>query len=341
MKKHRRFENMKTVRCSILGFGAIGQGVAEVLLMKKEYLESIGLEVLVVAVVDSKGATVNPEGVDLADCLSRKRTGGTVAIDKLTGVEVIRSVDHELVIETTPTNIVTGGAGLQNMIAAFETGKDVITSNKGPLTLKYRELMEAAKAAGSNFRFEATVGGSMPIINLANEVLAGNKLRSIKGILNGTCNYILTRMLEERASYKDILAESMELGIAETDPTYDVEGIDTACKLVILANSIFGLDATYRDVEVTGITKITPEALEMAYERGHVIKLIGEVSRERIHVAPRLVPINHPLAVKGTLNVASIDTELAGEITVTGKGAGPIETASAVLSDLVAIYGNR
>jgi len=332
---------MKTVRCSILGFGAIGQGVAEVLLMKKEYLESIGLEILVVAVVDSRGATVNLAGVDLADCITRKRTKGTVAIEKLTGVEVIKSVDHELVIETTPTNIVTGGAGLQNMLAAFETGKDVITSNKGPLTLKYRELVEAAKAAGSRFRFEATVGGSMPIINLANEVLAGNRLKSIKGILNGTCNYILTRMLEERASYKDILAESMELGIAETDPTYDVDGIDTACKLVILANAIFGLDVTYKDVEVTGITKITPEALEMAYERGHVIKLIGEVSREKIHVAPRLVPINHPLDVRGTLNVASIYTELAGEITVTGKGAGPIETASAILSDLIAIYGNR
>ncbi len=296
---------MKTVRCSILGFGAIGQGVAEVLLMKKEYLESIGLEIQVVAVVDSRGATVNPAGVDLADCLARKRTKGTVAIEKLTGVEVIKSVNHELVIETTPTNIVTGGAGLQNMLAAFETGKDVITSNKGPLTLKYRELMEAAKNAGSKFRF------------------------------------ILTRMLEERASYKDILAESMELGIAETDPTYDVDGIDTACKLVILANAIFGLDVTYKDVEVTGITKITPEALEMAYERGHVIKLIGEVSREKIHVAPRLVPINHPLDVRGTLNVASIDTELAGEITVTGKGAGPIETASAILSDLIAIYGNQ
>ncbi|MDQ1275282.1 MAG: homoserine dehydrogenase [Euryarchaeota archaeon] len=332
---------MKTVRCSILGFGAIGQGVAQVLLTKKEYLESIGLEVLVVAVVDSKGATINPEGVDLADCISRKKTKGTVAIEKLTGVEVIKSVDHELVIETTPTNIVTGGAGLQNMLTAFETGKDVITSNKGPLTLKYRELMEAAKTAGSSFRFEATVGGSMPIINLANEVLAGNRLKSIKGILNGTCNYILTRMLEERASYKDILAESMELGIAETDPTYDVDGIDTACKLVILANAIFGLNVTYRDVEVTGITKITPEALEMAYERGHVIKLIGEVSREKIHVAPRLVPINHPLDVRGTLNVASIDTELAGEITVTGKGAGPIETSSAILSDLIAIYGNQ
>jgi homoserine dehydrogenase len=187
---------MKTVCCSILGFGAIGQGVAEVLLMKKEYLESIGLEVKVVAVVDSKGATVNSEGVNIADCLARKRASGTVALENISGVEIIRSVDHELVIETTPTNIINGGAGLQNMLAAFQTGKDVITSNKGPLTLKYRELMETARAAGSNFRFEATVGGSMPIINLANEVLAGNKVISIKGILNGTCNYILTRMLE-------------------------------------------------------------------------------------------------------------------------------------------------
>ncbi|MDQ1254129.1 MAG: homoserine dehydrogenase [Euryarchaeota archaeon] len=332
---------MKTVCCSILGFGAIGQGVAEVLLMKKEYLKSIGLEVKVVAVVDSKGATVNPLGVDLADCLSRKRESGTVAIENISGADVIRSLEHDLVIETTPTNIVTGGAGLQNMFTAFETGKDVITSNKGPLTLKYRELMEAAKASGSEFRFEATVGGSMPIINLANEVLAGNHIISIKGILNGTCNYILTRMLEERASYTDILAESMELGIAETDPTYDVEGIDTACKLVILANAIFGRNVTYKDVEVTGITKITTEALEMAYERGHVIKLIGEVGREKIQVAPRLVPIKHPLAVGGTLNIASVYTELAGEITVTGKGAGPIETSSAILSDLIAIYGKN
>ncbi len=329
---------MKTLRCSIIGFGAIGQGVAEVLLLKKEFLEDTGLDVRVVAIVDSRGATIDPDGVDLADCLARKREKGTVALEKITGLEVIKSVDHELVIETTPTNIETGGAGLQNMLAAFEKGRDVVTSNKGPLTLKYRELVETAKAAGCRFRFEATVGGSMPVINLANEVLAGNNIRSIKGILNGTCNYILTRMMEERASYTDILAESMELGIAETDPTYDVEGIDTACKLVILANSIFGLDATYKDVDVTGITKITPEALEMAYQNGHVIKLIGEVSRDGIHVAPRLVPVNHPLAVGGTLNVASVDTELAGEITVTGRGAGSVETASAILSDLISIY---
>ncbi|MDD4331264.1 MAG: homoserine dehydrogenase [Methanosarcinaceae archaeon] len=329
---------MKTIRTSIIGFGAIGQGVAEVLLLKKEYLRSLGLEVRVVAVADSKGATFNPNGVDLAKCLVRKRETGTVALEKLSGLELIKRLDHELVIETTPTNIETGGVGLQNMRAAFETGKDMVTSNKGPLTLKYGELQEAAKAAGSKFRFEASVGGAMPIINLVNEVLAGNEVKGIKGILNGTCNYILSRMLEEKASYKDILAESMELGIAETDPSYDVEGIDTACKLVILANALFGLDATYNDVEVTGITKITPDALEMAQENGYVIKLIGEVSRKGLQVAPRLVPIKHPLAVGGTLNVASVDTELAGEITVTGKGAGPIETASAILSDLISIY---
>ena len=329
---------MKTVRCSIIGFGVIGQGVAEVLLRKKEFLESLGLDVRVVAVADSKGATIAPEGVDLAGCLASKREKGTVALEKLTGPEVIRTVEHELVIETTPTNIKTGEPGLENMFTAFEMGRDVITSNKGPLAMKYRELVKTAKASGCRFRFEATVGGAMPVINLINEILAGNRVKSIKGIFNGTCNYILSRMLEEKATYKDILAESIELGIAETDPRYDVEGIDTACKLVILANAIFGLDATYRDVEVTGITKITPEALDMAYKNGHVIKLIGDVSRKGIHVAPRLVPINHPLAVGGTLNVASVDTELAGEITVTGKGAGSIETASAVLSDLLAIY---
>lgn len=329
---------MKTVRCSIIGFGVIGQGVAEVLLRKKEYLESLGLDVRVVAVVDSKGATIAPEGVDLVKCLASKKEKGTVALEKFTGPEVIKTVEHELVIETTPTNIKTGGAGLENMFTAFEMGRDVVTSNKGPLAMKYKELVTTAKASGCRFRFEATVGGSMPIINLINEILAGNRVKSIKGIFNGTCNYILSRMLEEKASYTDILAESIELGIAETDPRYDVEGVDTACKLVILANAIFGLNATYRDVEVTGITKITPEALDMAYKNGHVIKLIGEVSREGIHVAPRLVPINHPLAVGGTLNVASVDTELAGEITVTGKGAGAIETASAVLSDLIAIY---
>jgi len=329
---------MKTIRASIIGFGAVGQGVAEVLLRKNEYLKNIGLDITVVAVADSRSAAIDPNGVDLSKVLNRKRTEGTVGSEKLTGLEIITNIEHELVIETTPTDINTGGAGLPNMLAAFEHGRDVVTSNKGPLALKYRELVEIAKKNGSNFKFEATVGGAMPIINLTRDVLAGNEILSIEGIFNGTCNYILTRMMEEHASYEQMLAESQELGIAETDPAYDVEGIDAASKLVILANSIFGIDATYKNVDVTGITKITPESLMLAQDDGYVIKLIGEVKKDLIRVGPRLVPVGHPLAVGGTLNVASVQTDLAGTVTIKGRGAGSIETASAIIGDIISIY---
>lgn len=329
---------MKTIRASIIGFGAVGQGVAEVLLQKDEYLKNIGLDIKVVAVADSKGAATNPDGVDLSKVMSHKRDEGTVGFEKLTGLEVITNIDHEIVIETTPTDINTGGVGLPNMLAAFEHGRDVVTSNKGPLALKYRELAEIAKENGSNFKFEATVGGAMPIINLTRDVLAGNEIISIEGILNGTCNYILSRMMEEQAPYEQMLAESQELGIAETDPTYDVEGIDAACKLVILANSIFNMDVTYKDIDVKGITKITPESLMLAQDDGYVIKQIGEVKKDLIRVGPRLVPVGHPLAVGGTLNVASVQTDLAGTVTITGRGAGSIETASAIISDVISIY---
>lgn len=333
---------MKTIRTSIIGFGAVGQGVAEVLLQKEKYLKNIGLDIKVVAIVDSKGAALDPDGLDLLKVLSQKRARGkgkgTVGSEKLTGLEIITNIDHELVIETTPTDIETGGVGLVNMRAAFEHGRDVVTSNKGPLALKYRELSGIASENGSRFKFEATVGGAMPIINLIRDVLAGNDIISIEGILNGTCNYILTRMMEEQASYEQMLAESQELNIAETDPTYDVEGIDAACKLVILANSIFGMDANYKDVDVKGITKITPESLMLAQDDGYVVKLIGEVRKDLIRVGPRLVPVGNPLAVGGTLNVASIQTDLAGTVTITGRGAGSIETASAIISDIIAIY---
>ncbi|ADI73788.1 Homoserine dehydrogenase [Methanohalobium evestigatum Z-7303] len=329
---------MKTIRASISGFGAVGQGVAEVLLKKQDYLKNVGLDIKIIAISDSKGSEINTDGIDLSSALARKREKGTVALEDKSSLEIIESVDHDLVIETTSTDINTGGIGLKNMLSAFNSGKDVVTSNKGPLALKYNELMEASRNSGSNFRFEATVGGAMPIINLIKDVLAGNDVISVEGILNGTCNYILTRMMEENAPYEQMLAESQELGIAETDPSYDVDGIDSACKLVILANSVFGMCLSYKDVDVTGITKITPESLLLAQNNGYVIKLIGEVKDNLIRVAPRLVPEDSPLAVGGTLNVASIQTDLSGTVTVTGRGAGSIETASAVLSDIVSIY---
>ncbi|MDV0446546.1 hypothetical protein MsAg5_03910 [Methanosarcinaceae archaeon Ag5] len=333
---------MKVVKVTIIGFGSIGQGVAKALLMKKAELKREGIDLSVVAITDSKGAAIDEKGLDLQKCLQNKAETGTVASKDhlgMTGLDVIQKIDHDLVIEVTPTDIQTGGAGLINMTAALESKKDVVTSNKGPLTMKFRELSNLAEKNGCAFKFEATVGGAMPVINLMNEVMAGNEIKSVKGIFNGTCNYILTRMYEEKSGYSEILTEAVDLGIAETDPSYDVEGIDTACKVVILANAVFGMNKTIKDVDITGITNVTYEALEMSAKSGKTIKLIGEVRKDgKLSVAPRLVPIGHPLSVSGTLNVAAVQTDLAGEITVTGKGAGSLETASAILSDIISVY---
>ncbi|MEA1895385.1 MAG: homoserine dehydrogenase [Euryarchaeota archaeon] len=332
-----------SIRISIIGFGAVGQGVADAL-MRTDY------PIEVVAIADSRGAVVNAAGIDLASALQRKRGTGTVAVAAtvadmdggavadaagMTALDVIAGVDHEIMVEATSTDIITGGIGLSHIRGAFESGRHVVTSNKGPLVVAYSELCGLARKHDRHFRFEATVGGSMPAINLSNEALAGNRIISIEGVLNGTCNYILTRMDDEGVSYEHVLGEAQELGIAEADPSADVDGIDTAAKIVILANSVFGMDAGYDDVDVTGITKITPESFKLAKEEGHTIKLIGEIQDGVLKVAPKMVPRNHPLSIGGTFNLASIQTELAGRITIGGIGAGSVETASAILSDIL------
>ncbi len=334
-----------TLRISIIGFGAVGQGVADAL-MRTAY------PIKVVAIADSRGAVMDATGVDLASALQRKRETGTVALpdtdegavadtEGMTALDAIVGMDHEIMVEATPTDISTGGIGLSYIRKAFESGRHVVTSNKGPLVVAYSELCGLARKNDLYFRFEATVGGAMPAINLSNETLAGNRIISIEGVLNGTCNYILTRMDDEGVSYEHALGEAQELGIAEADPSADVDGIDTAAKIVILANSVFGMDVGYDDVDVTGITKITPESFKLAKEEGHTIKLIGEIRDGVLKVAPKMVPRNHPLSIGGTFNLASIQTELAGRITIGGIGAGSVETASAILSDILWIEGHQ
>jgi homoserine dehydrogenase len=321
------------MRVSIIGFGGVGQSVAGVLQREREHLSRKGLNVKVVAVTDLWGAMIDEDGLDLANVVDKK-----APVVDMSSLDVIEQVPHDVMIESTPTSIDSGEPGMSHMLTALNNNRHVVTSNKGPLALNYSELMELADRNNLELRFEATVGGVMPMINLARECLAANEIMSIKGILNGTCNYILSRMTEDRLPYEHVLSEAQELGIAEADPTYDVEGIDTACKLVILANAVFNLNSTYRDVEVVGIEDITLEALKLADESGYVVKLIGEVRKDgTMRVAPRLVPVGHPLAVSGTLNAASIITDTAGEISVTGRGAGGMEAASAIVSDLVAV----
>ena len=327
----------ETVRISIIGFGYVGSGVAEVIRRKREAIaRKHGIDLKIVGIADLNGVIADEQG--LSEEAIRALKAGEKQGD-MTSLDIIRDVAHEVMVETTPTNVETGEPGLTHIITALESGRHVVTSNKGPIALEYQKLMELAAKHDKEIKFEASVGGAMPLISVVRENLAGNGVMSIKGILNGTCNYILTRMAEEDLPYEHVLKEAQEIGIAETDPSKDVEGVDTAVKLVILANSIFGMNATYNDVKVVGISEITPDALKLANDAGYVIKLIGDVDSDgRLEVAPRLVPKDDPLNVGGTLNVATIKTDLAGEITVIGKGAGPIEAASAILSDIIGIY---
>lgn len=332
------------MKICLMGFGAVGKGVARVLAIKKGRInDKYGIDLKIVAATDTSGAAICDDGLDLELLLQTKEKSGKLSdypeygISGISGLQVLEETDYDSLVEVTPTNIMDGEPARTHMLKAMTNEKDVVTSNKGPLALNFKELMTKAADHNVNFKFEASVGGAMPIINFAHETLSGCDVESVLGILNGTTNYILSRMAKEGSSYDQTLKEAQEMGIAETDPTQDVEGTDAACKIVILANSIMNIDANLDDVEVNGITRITPESILLAKKEGYLIKLIGEASPDVLEVSPRLVREGSPLSVEGTLNVATLKTDLAGDITVVGKGAGSIETASAILSDLISI----
>ncbi|MDH7597589.1 MAG: homoserine dehydrogenase [Methanothrix sp.] len=329
---------MREVRISLVGYGVVGHGVVDVISRKRKMLRELGLDLKLVSITDHTGTLVEEDGISGEKVLGH-RTLQEIANSEMSAKETIRSVNSELVVEVTPTNIVHGQPGLGHMEEALASGKHVVTSNKGPLVVAYNRLKRLADDNGVMLKFEATVGGTMPLINLIERTLVGNTILGIRGIFNGTCNYILTRMADEQYPFSRALAEAQELGYAEADPTYDIEGVDTAAKIVILANAIFNMNVKYNDVQVRGITEITPEALALAKKHGYVIKLIGEVPA--LTVRPMLVPIRSPLAVGSTLNAAAIYTDLSGTITVTGLGAGGVETAAAILSDIVSIYRTK
>ncbi len=330
------------MKAFICGFGTIGQSVARVIKEKQEFFkERYGEPLIIVGALDSRSFVTDPEGLDADVLLESKKNKGTVGDKVYREIkDALDSIDFDILIEVTSTDINTGGVGLDNIKYALKHDKDVVTANKGPLALRYKELMNLADEHNRYLLFEGTVGGAMPIINLNKYDLAGQKIKSIRGIFNGTCNYILTKM-DSGQPFEQALKEAQQQGYAETDPTNDVEGYDSACKVVILANSIFGRNVTFKDVDITGITTINSDAIALAKSNDMVIRLIGEVSANKLEVAPRLIPRGHPLSLPGTLNTAEIITEYAGPITVSGIGAGGIETASAILSDLIDIMDER
>ena len=334
------------MRIILIGCGVVGQSFARILIRREaELVKNYGFHPRVVAMVDRGGAAVNPKELDLEKMLSVKVEKGTVAANReygrlaMSALDVIESVEAEAMVEATPTNIKDGEPGLSHIKTAFKTGKHVVTTNKGPLALALPVLTELADYNKVYLKFSGTVGAGTPVLELAKKCLLGDRIVSIRGILNGTTNYILTEMDEKRITFQQALENAQKLGYAESDPSMDVDGIDTACKLVIMANWIMNKKVTLRDVGVQGIRNVTPQALEEAAKRSCIVKLIGSIN-DNLKVKPTEISRHDPLSVGGVLNAVTFVSEFAGEETIIGRGAGGMETASAILRDLLDIKQN-
>lgn len=331
------------MRILLIGFGVVGQSFAELVVSEGPKLaRDFGLKPKIIGIVDSKGGACSSEGIDISKALVSKRESGsleklgTVYAPGMKGLDAIRETDCEVVIESTPTELSKGEPGLSHVRAAMREGRNVICTNKGPLALAMPALIELAHHNEVMFKFSGTVGGGTPVLDFAKRCLEGSEIRSLSGILNGTSNYILSKMTSDGFSMKDVLAEAQRLGYAEADPTYDVGGFDTACKLVILSNYVLGTSLSLKNVRINGITDVKDEAIKDARAKGNVLKLIGRMEKEAT-VSPEEIPVTHPLNVSGTFNAISFSTHPAGEITLVGKGAGGKETASSVIRDLIEI----
>lgn len=331
------------MRIIIVGFGVVGHAFAKILNEKKaDLLTTFGFHPTVVAITDIDGAIINPSGIHYEKISQSKQVYGSISHHPdfqpgINSLEVVNNVDAEVVVEATPTNIIDGEPGLSHIMAALKKKIHVITTNKGPLALALPALLELAEYNEVLLRFSGTVGGGTPILDIGRKCLVGDQIRRIDGILNGTTNYVLTRMAESEMEMPQALIEAQNKGFAETNPSYDVEGIDSACKLAIMSNWLMNRRVTIKDVEYCGILKISLDEIRIAKQRGNVIKLVATVNDEKIVVKPKTIPLNHPLNVAGTLNAVVFETEYAGEVTIIGKGAGGRETGGAVLRDLIDI----
>jgi homoserine dehydrogenase len=341
-------------RIGLIGCGTVGQGLLGILREKKDFLrDAFGFEAKVVAITDKiKGTLLAPEGIDLSAVLALLGEGKSLAeypkatpaqVKPLNPLDMIERTDAGIIAEMTYTDIKTGEPATSYIKKALLRGQHVVTSNKGPASLHYRDLQDLARKNGVQFRIEGTVMSGTPVFHLAECGLAGNTVREVKGILNGTTNFILTKMETEGMDYGPALALAQKLGYAEADPTADVEGFDALAKIVILSNVLFGGSLKTTDVPCKGISAITKADVEAAKAAGFRYKLIAHAKNEggvvTANVSPQKLPLADPLAgVMGAHNALSLETDLMGKVTIQGAGAGKVETGFAILSDILAIH---
>ncbi|SEI02902.1 MULTISPECIES: homoserine dehydrogenase [unclassified Leifsonia] len=333
---------------ALIGFGGVNRALAELIRDRgSELAGRLGFELRVVAITDLRfGSVMQPDGVDLGRVLAMGATetfagmrGGDI---QPRNEEVIRSSTADIVVEATFTNPADGEPAVSHVRWALESGKHVTTTNKGPVALAGSVLKRIANDNGVIFEYEGSVLSGTPILRFAKEQLAGLRLSGVQGILNGTSNYVLGRM-EAGLDLAEAVAEAQKHGYAEADPTADIEGFDVQLKVAILANELLGANLRTDDIPRAGISTVSTEDIVSAAREGKRWKLIGSAIRNADgSVTGRVTPIAVDSAsalhgISGPTNAVTFQTDLLGDVTVSGPGAGRLETAYALLSDIIAI----
>jgi len=341
---------LEDIRVLVCGVGRVGRAFLGLLGEKVATVRlRYGLNLRVVAAVDIGGAAVNEGGLALDALLAHLKGGGQVEMlprygkPGLSGPEALKTVPGDVLVETTPTNIIDGEPALTHLRTALGRGIHGVTASKGPVVLRHAELKALAAKGKARLMISAATAAALPTVDVALTCLAGTEILSAEGILNGTTNYILTRMHEDGSPYAEALAEAQQMGVAEPDPSMDVEGRDTANKILLIANEVFGAALSLNDIPVQGITGLTPDDVAKAKADNRILKLVGSVERKNdkieARVAPVALPTNHPLAaVRGTEKAISYLTDTMDRVTVSGGRSNPLGAAAAMLKDILRIY---
>lgn len=339
---------MRDIRLAISGLGNVGKRLLELIVLKRGLLlDRFDLRLVIAGACDTSGALITDSSeLDIAQLVGCKldKKGvaslheGRTGIDPVGFAEIVKA---DVFVELTLTNLKDGEPGLSAIRTALKRKLQVVTANKGPLVLAYAELAGLAEKNGVRILHSATVTGGLPTLNLGRRDLGAATIEKFEGVVNGTTNYILSRMSEGQ-SYKEALKYAQDVGMAEADPTLDVDGWDAANKLVIIANAVLRRPTTLKDLHVEGIRNVTQEQLRTATEQGKVMKLLALAERKgedyQFSVRPTLLELSHPLAsVKAEMMGVIYHTDINGSIFASIHEADPYPTAAAVLRDIVNI----
>jgi homoserine dehydrogenase len=350
----------RSIRLALVGLGNVGPSFLDLMDAKAALLaDRHGIELVLTGVADSSAAVLHPEGLNTRALRAHKSAGKSLhtfpgSTQGMSAPEMVTAVEADVLLEASTVNLKTGQPGLDCVRIATRRGMDSVLANKGPLVLAFAELEAAAKSAGVGLAYSATVCGALPVVNIGRRDLAACDIRSVAGIFNSTSNSILAAMARE-GSYQDALHQAQLDGIAEADPSLDVEGWDTANKLVIIANSILRQPCTLADVRpVIGITAITPAQIQEGAARGEVVKLVARAEPDltsfanlsgqqyKLSVQPEWLPADAFLAsISGWEMGIVFDTDIMGLQQLKVDERGPVPTAAAMLRDVIMLRGNK